>query len=464
MSSVTHPLVSDSAQAPRVPRERRRPSYLLLASGLGYMALADLSLLPMLHVAGAPVKPAYAALALAAVALWSGSKGAVRRRSRPGTGLVLGSIALMAVSGLAGYAITDATYAIGNFGQTGRQLIVFGLMMTAYFVGSQLHGFRWAFLEVVLWLHGATILLLSWAPGAVPWLTRLWWKSAEQIEIMSAMNELRPTPFGDGSMVLMNILFLGVALSVRHAGHRLIAPLLTIPLTLVVSLVLASRNQMVATGIICASLMPWVLRDRRVTVWASVALVAALGGALLFDVAAVGEWAESQFRVGVRAIEDLARVTDPEVRQVDSVARPLIHVSTFMARFELAPMLGTGYSVGAMPPLDYLNMHNDVFWVLATSGIVGGVALCALVLGVYRSVGALAVLPFFLPGLTNTFLMAVSACLVYCFIVGLLAGGCNRRTSRGGGRIAVPLQSRRHGRKEPHQFLVFRDRSLCEVR
>lgn len=405
-----------------------------LALGLAYFAVADLGLLPMFHISGVPIKLAYGALLLATVILIGGRRAALPANQKALPHLLLIAILAMALTSLIGYCITDAIHGIGNFVQTGRQMIVFVLVMAAFWVGTQIRGFRWGLVECVLWLHGILILVLCWAPEAAPWLTQMWWKTTEGVEMRLRANEGRPTPFGDNSMLVMNILFLGVALAVRHASYRLISPIITIGLTIVVSLVLASRNQMIVTAILTAVLLSTAAKGGllRVCIYGLVAV--GLCGVLLLIVPNLAEWAQSAFAAGGQAIGKLQMMFDGTAERVDSIERPLHALRTFEARFVEGPIFGTGYSVGPMPPFDYMNLHNDFFWVFAASGLVGGVAYLVLIFCVYRALGVLAILPFFLPGLTNSLLMHVTACLLLFFFVGVLS---TRLTKKSGDMTRV---------------------------
>jgi hypothetical protein len=434
-----------------------------VALGLMCYAVADLSLLPMFHVAGVPIKPAYGALLLAFLLLLKGQRANLPTNQRFVSFAILVAILVMSLSALIGYCITDMRFGIDNFAQTARQLVVFGLMMAAFWVGTQVRGFPWLLAECVLWLHGILILLLCWAPESVPWLVQLWWKSPEVIAERIARNADRPTPFGDNSMVVMNVLFLALGISAKSGGYRLCAPIVTVGLTVTVSLVLASRNQIVFTGIVSALLLSIGSKGGPVRSWLYLAVILGACAVLIPSLPMATDWVDRSFGAGQQAISKLGVVLDDGARDTDSIARPMRHLSTMQDRFWEGPVFGTGYSVGKMPPFDYMNMHNDFLWVLAASGLVGALAYIALIIGVFRLVGALSILPFFLPGLTNSFLMGISACLLYFFFVGQLAqslpekkrgrnpscdrGALNRsspyeRLARPTGRAESPLMTR----------------------
>ena len=92
-----------------------------------------------------------------------------------------------------------------------------------------------------------------------------------------------------------------------------------------------------------------------------------------------------------------------------------------MDRFLASPIIGSGYSTMSKYPFNSLpNYHNDWFRVFASSGLLGGGLFLLWMFRIKANFGYLAILPFFLPGLTNTFLRHTPSVIVYSMMLGIL--------------------------------------------
>jgi O-antigen ligase len=103
-----------------------------------------------------------------------------------------------------------------------------------------------------------------------------------------------------------------------------------------------------------------------------------------------------------------------------SYLRPVTHFEIFWDRFTFSPIIGSGIAVINHYPFNYLNYHNDYFITMATSGLLGGIALLMIIKNIYKKIGPIFIMPFILPALSNSFLKAYIAVILYSFVLGML--------------------------------------------
>jgi hypothetical protein len=301
------------------------------------------------------------------------------------------------------------------------------MMIFAFGYGQFVPNFRCRWL---LWLFYATValvLLLVFGVDRFPVLAQLYYHIPEKIERLSTLVRSMGRPRGlsnpNSTMLLVNVVFLFLVVSVRlgylsrlQKYHIVLASTLNIA----VCFILASRNQMVVSIILVAFLVATMAKR-----WSKkVCVISALFFAIIAFFIFFGNTLRNNYTFIDNAYSRFATTAFFDItgeRQPETIIRPLIHWRDFSDRFLESPIIGSGYSTLYSYPFDKPpTFHNDWFRVWATSGAIGGLLLFVWMFRIYKKIGLLVLLPFFLPGLTNTFLRNTPAVIVYCFMLGIL--------------------------------------------
>lgn len=398
-------------------------TYSKVMMALALIFVADLMLLPMFHPFGISFKPSYLILlALPFIFVPDNLKtkyADVGRRRR--LWIMTSPIIGIALVGFLGQLYLMNLGDVLDPGEAIKQITVYVLMVLAFGFGQFVPQFQLRWILWILYALIAIILLLSLAGDYVPMLAKLWWHSDEIIAKRLIQNELRPTPFGDGSMVGANILFLCLIVSARlgYVKIRKYHVVLSTALILFTCFILGSRNQMVVSIMlgIAFALAGTANRIRKFCF-----LVALFIGIVTF-VILFSDVIRDRFSFinnSYSRIERTKLFDTTTERKTHTILRPLLHWDRFKDRYLASPLIGSGFSLLNYYPFEYIHFHNDWFYVFATSGAIGGGLLFLWMFRIYRVLGLLVLLPFFLPGLTNSFLGAISPVIVYCFMLGVL--------------------------------------------
>lgn len=385
-----------------------------IVSVLVLVVFVDQMLLPMFHLGSVPVKPSYAILVglllLPTKFRTDQARLFFRALALPLIGLavatLLGALFLAAVKGL---PTSDETF---------RSILVYVMCLGGAKLGLLAYEFPTKQVLKILYLVLGLVAILVFFAESFPSIAKLWWGSEELIAERIKQNKLRPTPFGDGSPIRINILFLGVTLMHVFNIYRVKWKWILIVSVLVTNIVLGSRNQLVAFGLIAAVL---IFDDLKLAKRASRGVFSLLILSLLLP---IGLSLLSQIEVFEKTIERVSMLTEifetQGTRQTSNILRPLLMWDLFIQRFTFSPFIGSGFGTLPKAPFDYLHYHNDWLVVTATSGLLGLSFFLMLVVRLWKRVGWIAVLPFFLPGLTNSFIWAIPSMLVFFILMGII--------------------------------------------
>jgi hypothetical protein len=398
-------------------------------SMLSYLALfilADQLFLPVPRLFGISLfKPSYWILLAWPLIVVTYKRGYVAigeaRRFFKMTGPVMGIL----VCGLLGQLYLSTLGNIYNANEAFRATAFYLMMVFAFGFGQLVPNFRCRWLLWLFYATAALVLFLVFTIDRFPVFAQLYYHTPENVEKLLAMSQIRHRGLGNpnSTMLLVNIVFLFLVVSVRLGylsrlqKHHII---LTSTLNMVVCFILASRNQMIASIILVTFFAATSVKHWTTKIFATIALFFVIIAFFVF----FGNTLRNNFtfiddaysRFATTAVFDIT-----EERQAETIMRPLIHWRNFSDRFLESPFIGSGYSTLYSYPFDRLpNFHNDWFRVWATSGAIGGLLFFLWMFRIYKNFGLLVLLPFFLPGLTNTFLRNTPAVIVYCLMLGIL--------------------------------------------
>ena len=116
-----------------------------------------------------------------------------------------------------------------------------------------------------------------------------------------------------------------------------------------------------------------------------------------------------------------SRLFQLDLGSKSNILRPVFSVGDFWDRYSQSIFLGTGISPSNFFPFkeSTLVYHNDLFLIIASSGIAGFFSLTRIILFFIRKIDLIIVLPFIFPGLTNTFIQHFPAFLAYVMLCGI---------------------------------------------
>lgn len=373
--------------------------------------LFDQMLLPMFHIGGIPVKISYFILLFAfTIRADFDLRNQVFFRS------VLRFMILFMVILIAGLLFFNSISLDYQYSETIRMLLVFMLSLGSLKLGLLSSQLSPKYLTYTLVGVMVLILLLVFLPEKVPFISNMWWKTTEQFQEMLTQNKLRPTPFGDGSGVRVNILFLGVILLYIHKVHDVKYKWFIWIAVLVINVIMGSRNQFVV--FIAYSYFFW-FQHKEVKGIVTRLFLGALG---MIALAPFVLQLTSKSEVFSHTLERIGGIFElfgsGGTDENDTLARPLLMFESFKDRFIESPIFGSSFELATFSPFNYLHFHNDWLLVLVISGIFGFIVFARVVYEIFGNLGIVAIFPFFLPGLTNSFIWAIPSYLVYFFIIG----------------------------------------------
>jgi hypothetical protein len=336
------------------------------------------------------------------------------------TGPVMGIL----IFGLLGQLALSTMGSINDPNEAVRASMFYLLMILSFGFGQIIPNFRYRWLLWLLYAIIALIILLTFAIERFPILVQLYYYTPENIDRMIEGFSFRVRGLGNpnSTMLLVNIMFLFLVVSIRKGYlerlkliHIVLMPILNIGLCII----MGSRNQLIVSIVLIIFFLS--TRNKQIIkkiIMISVYLVTAiivvnyLVMVLIYDYPFI-EWAYNRILN--------TNVIDSSNNQSETIYRPLIHWKGFYDRFLESPIIGSGYSTMFKYPFDKLpNFHNDWFRVWATSGAIGGSLFFVWMFRIFKNFGLLLLLPFFLPGLTNSFLRDTPSVIIYCFMLGIL--------------------------------------------
>lgn len=392
---------------------------------LAVILVVDLLLLPMFHLGGLPIKLTFVVLALWAVSTMSATL--IVGHVDPGRNgrfiLIAFPILGIAVAGIFGQLYLSMQGDLVDPEEGLRSVLIYVLMILAFGFGQSVPGFSPKWLLRVLYAAVTANFLFVFAGSDLPWLTNFYYDETVADEILGFARPRGLFGNPNATMLLVNMPLLFAVAATRLGYLKGVAKwhyVLIVVLALSLAFVLGSRSEFVSTTILGMALM-FSPSFRRVTkIRGSVIVI--LGS--LIALSALIQLRDSSYSF---VDQTLSRFEDTNLFDVEhattaNILRPLITWDMFRDRFVVSPLFGTGFSMIEQPPFEKspVYFHNDWFRILATSGILGGLFALFLAIQIAKRLGWVLLLPYFLPGLTNTFILNIPAVMFYFFMVGVL--------------------------------------------
>lgn len=304
-----------------------------------------------------------------------------------------------------------------------RQILNYLLMICSLYLGMNnlVDKQQYKILVTWLYLYLVLIFLLSIFPVQMGFVSRFIYGREIDYDYVVDTFAVRPTPFGDGSMVGANILFLIIAVLNKKDFFELFIwqKILLSVAVIFISFLLQGRNQILFSFLV-AMYFFISQKSSTKTIFLSIFVVIILF-ILFFSLVHILEQKIPQLAYAAKRIENTEFFDTDKSNRSNSILRPLLTWQRFIDRFRFSPIIGTGFSILDFYPFNRVNYHNDIFYVFVSSGIIGGIAYLWLTFSIFRKHGFIVILPFFLPGLTNSFLLAIGPIASYFLVIGIIA-------------------------------------------
>jgi len=401
--------------------------------------LADQLLLPMFRVGPVSFKLSYFFLGFWLIHSLSRNDSATKISSD--VVKIFSSFLVIVFCILLGEVWLSANYAVASYYESIRGVLTFIFAALAFGLGRTTARFRFEWLLPIFYCAVALNLLFIFGRTDLPgWLIELYIPDRATSDMAGfqtatdILSLVRPRGlFGNPntSMLMVNVLLLFICLGIRSGALQIrswVVGYTLIVLPLCLAGLLATRGGFLAAIILCALIYQALMRALDSAVFKRMKLYLILSSialvylaARLADAFAIGENIDRILKIGsiFAAQED----------QASSIYRPLIAFELFVERFTSSPIFGTGIS--AADSFHFADgtqyFHNDLFYILAVSGVVGAVALLSTIRHLYRRIGWPVVIPFVLPGLVNTFLLTIPAFISYFAMAGALISVVERQ-------------------------------------
>ena len=389
--------------------------------------LVDQAILPMFHIGGIPFKLSYLILAVWPViaSKTTGNNYYCYRISQKQRFLKLSApiIGIMGI-GLIGQIFLWTLGDIQDQYLAFRAVMTYVLMLLALRFGQAVADFRSHWLIWILYMNLAINFMFLFAAQQFHVITRIYHSYEEAVGISMALAPYRPTGIfsnPNATMLITNMLLLFIIVSARFGYLDCRAKMhlvLTTIGSLILAFLLASRNQMIVSLVLLAVAVSTFRKSHLIKIVIIVTILIGLAIAVesFTNIRNQYSFIDSSFRRFYSF-----NPFDINASRSNNILRPMHAFEKFKDRLLVSPIIGSGFSTIEHYPLDTEpGFHNDWFRVLVTSGILGGLLLLLLIYRIHKGLGFLVLIPFVLPGMTNTFLRNIPAVIIYFLMLGVL--------------------------------------------
>ena len=380
------------------------------------LIILDLAFLPMLHLYGIPLKPSYIVIALLFVVTILYHPQSIRGLNRE---ILLGFFLLIGLT-IAGVLVVVLFYGASEYSLSLRNIIIYALAPMAFVVGTRDTTRRHNYIIVFILAYAGLSLVFSIYYQQLGWLVAFY---GLQDLVGSGVYAIRSQGlFGNAniSALFMTMLYLFFIAGVRHGFVKAGIPTLIVVVASVFGtiVILGSRNQFIAVSLLTALLaLPMLASRRRRIAAISVAVVVV---SLIVFSAQLGRVAGSYVGYDPSAAlrHTFGSISDSSDR-TNSFLRPVRGLEPALVRWSASPLVGTGFDSADVEHFGSTAYHNDWLVVLVSSGLLGFFILAFIAYRLTR-LDLILLIPFLLPGLTNSFLFAPSHLLLYLLLAGMV--------------------------------------------
>ena len=358
--------------------------------------------------------------------------------------LVFKVFAIILACILLGELWLTASYTVPSYYIAVRSVLVFIMAAVAFGVGRSSARFKPEWLIPILFIGIFLNLLFIIFKNALPiWLIDFYYPARATSEaigfesVEDIIDLLRPRGlFGNPnvSMLMVNTTLLFIHLAIRNrileieSGHIATGVII---LPVILSALLGSRGEFMvalALGVLNYRLFGESNRSSlKKKVGYFFLFLTCLSFIIIMNLGENSSMQSNIDRIGQLA--DIFSKSEALEGGGSTIDRPLIQLQLFIDRFSYSPIFGAGISAAESESFregtEYF--HNDWFYMLAVTGLLGTWSLVFLLFLMVRRLGWPILLPFAVAGLTNTFILAIPAFIAYFLLLGICLAAMNRR-------------------------------------
>lgn len=407
--------------------------------------LYDLFVLPLINIGPVGFRLSYIAIGVMGLKHLVFGANRIRRERNVILSIPFLAFLLIVVTTIGHYFLVishDVSYGYEAF----RSIVHITFMALAYVAGRNISKFNFADLHkafiVVIVVNLFFTIGTNWIPDVIFSLyfpEKLLSGSFAESYGISSIDALRSwyRPLGPHgsptySAFAVNIFYLFYVVAHLNQSiftEKLKSRLMILLMPLILSLFYASRTEMIASGIISLVIYYHWYAKKPLWVYNVSFMVKIILATLLIYIGI--SYLIRDLLIEVTFV-DLIRILDFIDNPLSGGASSAEGAggggeirSTFMFesawnRFIVSPLFGTGLGQGSERYLDTVWFyHNDVFYIFVSSGIIGALIYVALIVRHVLPMHSIMVLPFLLPGLTNSFLLVFPMVIAYFYMLGI---------------------------------------------
>ena len=402
-----------------------------LSPFLGLIFVIDSLLFPMFHIGDLPIKPSYLILVI-----WLFYIIFLKKKIDKSFLQITIPFIIIIICALLGEIIMNLRFPGMTNSETIWSITIYFLAVFSYGFSRDLRDFNFDWLWSIFFLAILINYLLIFFSGIFPFLASFYYSKNAALDLgLDGVDEilslLRPRGiFGNPntSMLQINIIYLFLILGVKAKlckSPKGLKLFLFIVLPISLAIILGSRSELVVSGIYSIYLF-WTLWGRKSFIY--ICLTGFLFIVSIFMLSSLLE-NNTGFEKSDMLTYAISRITKTNDEfltsedQTQGVKRPLIMFEYAKERFLFSPFVGTGFNLveNAYPFNESPRyFHNDWFRIIATSGFIGFICLLWVIYKFSYRFNPILLMPFILPGLTNTFLLSIPTVMFYFFMLGIL--------------------------------------------
>lgn len=380
------------------------------------LIVLDLVFLPMLHLYGFPFKISYLAIGFIFVDAALYHPNIMRGLNRD----VLVLFWVLAVITCVGSAVFLLFYGGISFANSVRNIIVFLMAPMAFIAGSRDPSLKHNYIIFLIFGYAVFTLAFSIYYQQLGWLISFY---GLQEQIATGVYSVRSQGLfynANISALFMTILYIYFIGGVRHGFIRAGVPTIVAVIVAVFGtiVVLGSRNQFIAATLLTLFLVLPMLASSRHRATA-IAVTISFGLLVIFS-SQLGKIAENylEYNPTESLKHTFSSIADTS-RPTNSFLRPVRYLNPALNRWSASPLVGTGFDAGGGSLFTEPSYHNDWLSVLAASGFLGVLIMVIIAYRLTR-LDLILLIPFLLPGMTNSFIFAPSNLLLFMLLAGMI--------------------------------------------
>jgi O-antigen ligase len=394
--------------------------------------IVDLLLFPMFHIGALSLKISFILLTF-----WALQNLLLKKRINKNFLNVLTAFTIIIFCGLIGDFYIELFIPNMIHVETAWSILIYVLIILSFGYSNSVNTFNFKWLYYIFFSSIILNFIFIFGSNYMPAIANFYYSDAEKLGVSDVdqfVNMLRPVGiFGNPntSMLQVNIIYLFIVVCIRKnilkINNSYFIYLLTFSPVLL-SFVLGSRSEMIVSIILGTFIFVNYYKK-----YVILYLLKSLIFILLIFYFAITIIEKSTNLSSTDTIEyAIKRFTgtfdtflDKNADESQGIDRPLLLLQTVKSRFVYSPLFGTGYNHEKSEtffPFDDSPRyyHNDWFRLLITGGLISVLIILMLIYNIVKKIDFLLVIPFILPGLTNTFILTIPSVMFYSFMIGIL--------------------------------------------